>query len=82
MKSLVSTTANRVKTVEVKMSNMTFVVTCSSHYLAALNNPHWTTPVFVAHIKETGEKISPMCGKRFIKQQMELINSKPHLFLN
>jgi hypothetical protein len=82
MKSLVSTTSRKVKSVEVKMSNMTFVVNCEMTFIRSVKNPSWSTPKFTAVIKETGEKLSTFCGKKFLKNQMELINSKPHLFLH
>ena len=82
MKSLVRTSSTRIKQVEVKMSNMTFVVNCESHYIRTVKNPSWSTPKFTAVIKETGEKLTTLCGKKFLISQMELINSKPHLFLH
>lgn len=81
MKSLVSTTASKVKSVEVKMSNMTFVVKCESHFIIAKKST-WSTPKFTAIIKETGEKLTTLCGKNFLRTQMEMVNSKPHLFLS
>jgi hypothetical protein len=47
----------------------------------ALNNPSWAANKYTATIKETGEGIGLMGGRKLIKSQMELINSKPHLFL-
>ena len=81
MKSLVSTTSRKVKSVEVKMSNMTFVVNCESHFIVCKKSS-WSTPKFTATIKETGEKLTTLCGKSFLRTQMEIINSKPHLFLS
>ena len=81
MRTLENTNTRKVKVVEVKYSNMTFIVQAYSHYMAALNNPGWTTNRYTATIKETGEGIGMMGGRKLIKSQMELINSKPHLFL-
>lgn len=82
MTTLENTNKRKVKAIEVKYSNMTFIVQAYSHYMAALKNPHWATNRYTATIKETGENIGMMGGRKLIKEQMELINSKPHLFLN
>lgn len=82
MTTLQSTKTRKVKTIEVKFSNMTFIVQSYSHYMSALNNPGWSTNSYTATIKETGKGIGMMGGRKLIKSQMELINSKPHLFLN
>jgi len=81
MRTLENTNTRKVKVVEVKYSNMTFIVQAYSHYMAALNNPAWANNRYTATIKETGEGIGMMGGRKLIKSQMELINSKPHLFL-
>lgn len=81
MKTLESTKTRKVKTVEVKMSNMTFIVQSYSHYMAALNNPSWSKNKYTATIKETGEGIGMMGDRNLIRRQMEIINSKPNLFL-
>lgn len=101
MKTLESTKTRKVKVIEVKYSNMTFIVKVSTHYMTALcetkvidkatgtetiigealNNPSWAANKYTATIKETGEGIGLMGGRKLIKSQMELINSKPHLFL-
>jgi hypothetical protein len=81
MTTLESTAVRKVKAIEVSFSNMTFIVQAQSHYMAALNNPNWSTNRYTATIKETGEGIGMMGGRKLIKSQMELINSKPHLFL-
>jgi len=81
MTTLESTKKRKVKTVEVKYSNMTFIVQANMHYMAALNNPGWSSIKYTATIKETGEGIGGMGDRKLIKRQMELINSKPDLFL-
>jgi hypothetical protein len=81
MRTLENTKTRKVKIVEIKYSNMTFIVQAYSHYMAALNNPGWSKNRYTATIKETGEGIGMMGGRKLIKSQMELINSKPHLFL-
>ena len=81
MTTLENTKTRKVKVIEVKYTNMTFIVQVHSHYMAALNNPGWATNRYTAKIKETGEGIGMMGGRKLIKSQMELINSKPHLFL-
>ena len=82
MKTLVNSKSQKVRTVEVKMSNLTFVVEARCHYMAALLNPGWSVVKYTAKIKETGEGIGMMGGRKLIKDQMTLINSKSHLFLN
>jgi len=81
MKTLENTKTRKVKSIEVKYSNMTFIIEARSHYMAALNNPGWSKTKYTAKIKETGERIGLVCGRHLIKTQMELINSKPHLFI-
>jgi hypothetical protein len=81
MKTLQNTKIRKIKTIEVIYSNMTFIVEASCHYMAALNNPGWSTIKYRANIKETGEGIGLMGGKSLIKRQMELMNSRPDLFL-
>jgi hypothetical protein len=81
MKTLENTKTRKVKVIEVNYSNMTFIVQAYSHYMAALENPHWSTNRYTATIKETGEGIGMMGDRKLIKSQMELINSKPNLFL-
>jgi hypothetical protein len=81
MKTIESTKTRKIKTVEVKHSNMTFIVQVYSHYMAALINPSWAKNRYTAKIKETGESIGGMGDRKFIRFQMSLINSKPHLFL-
>jgi hypothetical protein len=81
MKTLESTKKRKIKMVEVKYSNMTFLVEAHSHYMKELNNPHWARNRYTAKIKETGENIGGMGDRKLIRSQMEIINSKPHLFL-
>lgn len=81
MRTLKNTNTTKVKVVEVKYSNITFIVQAYSHYMAALNNPGWAKNRYTATIKETGESIGMMGGRELIRSQMEVINSKPHLFL-
>jgi hypothetical protein len=71
----------KVKTVEIAYSNMTFIVQAYCHYMKELNNPSWSRITYTAKIKETGEGIGGMGDRTLIKRQMNLINSKPHLFL-
>jgi hypothetical protein len=82
MTTLQNTKTKKVRTIEVKLSNMTFIVESSCHYMAALNNPGWSKNIYTAKIKETGERIGGVGGRDLIKAQMQLINSKPHLFLS
>ena len=81
MQTLENTKNRKVKAIEVIFSNMTFVVKASSHYIDAVNNPGWSKIKYTATIKETGEGIGMMGGRTLIKNQMELINSRPDLFL-
>jgi hypothetical protein len=81
MQTVENTATRKIKTIEVKYSNMTFVVQAYSHYMAALQNPGWARNRYTATIKETGEKIGMMGDRKLIRRQMEIINSKPHLFL-
>jgi hypothetical protein len=81
MTTVTNTSSIKEKTIEVKYSNMTFVVKAYSHYMKALLNPGWARNRYTATIKETGEGIGMMGDRKLIKSQMALINSKPHLFL-
>jgi hypothetical protein len=81
MTTLENTKTRKVKAIEVIFSNMTFVIKASTHYMIALNNPGWSTVKYTATIKETGEGIGVMGGRTLIKKQMQLINSRPDLFL-
>ena len=81
MKTLQNTKTQKAKSIEVKFSNMTFIVESYSHYMVALINPSWSRNKYTATIKETGEGIGMMGGRDLIKKQMELINSRPDLFL-
>jgi hypothetical protein len=49
--------------------------------MAALNCPSWSSNKYTAKIKETGEGIGMIGGRKLIKSQMQLINSRPDLFL-
>ena len=81
MTTLENTKTRKTKSIEVIYSNMTFVIKASCHYVIAVKNQGWTTTKYTATIKETGEGIGAMGGKEIIKRQMELINSRPDLFL-
>lgn len=81
MKTLLNTKTRKIKSIEVVYSNMTFVVEAYTYYMDLLNNPAWTKIKYTATIKETGEGIGMMGSRKLIRSQMELINSKPHLFL-
>jgi hypothetical protein len=81
MTTLENTKKRKVKMVEVKYSNMTFLVEAYSHYMKELNTPAWARNRYTAKIKETGEGIGMMGDRKLIRAQMEIINSKPHLFL-
>ena len=81
METLENTKTRKIKIIEIKYSNMTFIVQVYSHYMVALKNPGWANNRYTAKIKETGESIGMTGGRKLIKSQMELINSKPNLFL-
>jgi len=81
MKTLSNTNTLKTKSIEIKYSNMTFIVTVLAHYMAALNRPSWSSNKYIARIKETGESIGGFGGRKLIKSQMQLINSRPDLFL-
>ena len=81
MKTLENTKTRKIKTIEVKFSNMTFIVEAYSHFIVCKKSA-WTTTRYTAKIKETGKGIGGIGGRKLIKQQMELINSMPELFLN
>ena len=81
MKTLSNTNTLKTKSIEIKYSNMTFIVTVLAHYMAALNCPSWSSNKYTAKIKETGEGIGCFGGRKLIKSQMQLINSRPDLFL-
>jgi hypothetical protein len=59
---------------------MTFVVQTHSHYIIGKNSG-WSKNKYTAFIKETGEGIGSNGSRELIKRQMELINSRPDLFL-
>lgn len=80
MKTLENTKTRKTKSIEVIFSNMTFVIKASSHFLIGLNSG-WSTIKYTGTIKQTGEGIGAMGGKEIIKRQMELINSRPDLYL-
>jgi hypothetical protein len=80
MTTLENTKTRKTKSIEVIFSNMTFVIKASTHFLIGLNSG-WSTIKYTATIKETGEGIGVIGGRTLIKRQMELINSKPELFL-
>jgi trans-2-enoyl-CoA reductase len=81
MKTLESTKTRKVKTIEVKYSNMTFIVQSYSHFITTVKKPDWSKNKYTATIKETNEEIGVVGGRDLIKKQMELINSRPDLFL-
>lgn len=68
------------KTIEIVMSNMTFIVKAYSHYITAKNSG-WTRTIYTGKIKENGQGIGVRGGIDMIRRQMTNINSKPHLFL-
>jgi hypothetical protein len=80
MKTLENNKNRKVKSIELTYSNMTFVVEAHSHFIICKNSA-WTKTRYTASIKETGEGIGSMGNRELIKRQMELINSKPELFL-
>lgn len=81
MQTLENTQTRKIKAIEVTYSNMTFVIKASTHYIIALKNSGWSTIKYTAIIKETGEGIGVIGGRKLIKNQMELVNSRPDLFL-
>lgn len=84
MKNLTTVSAiktRKIKTIEVKYSNMTFIVQAYSYYVKEVLNPGWTTTKYSATVKETGEGTGGLGSRKLIKSQMELINSRPDLFL-
>ena len=81
METIKNTKTKKVKVIEVQYSNMTFIVQAYSHYMAALNNPHWSKTQYTAVIKETGKSSGGLGSRQLIKSQMEIINSRPDLFL-
>ena len=80
MRTIESNKKRKIKTIELKYSNMTFIVEARSHFIIGFN-PSWATNKYTAKIKETGEGIGVIGGRKLIKSQMELINSRPDLFL-
>ena len=74
MKTLENTSKSKVKVVEIKYSNMTFIVQSFSHYMKELENPTWAKNRYTAKIKETGENIGGMGDRKRIRSQMALIN--------
>lgn len=81
MTTLQNSKTRKVKSIEVAFSNMTFVVKASTHFITGLYSSGWSTIKYTATIKETGEGIGMMGGRDLIARQMELVNSRPDLFL-
>lgn len=81
MKTLENNNSRKVKSIEVQYSNMTFVIQAHTHFIVGMNSG-WSKTKYTAFIKETGQGIGSMGSRKLIKSQMELINSKPDLFLN
>lgn len=81
MKTLENTKTRKVKSVEVQYSNMTFIVEAGCHYVEHYAIPGWVKTYYSATIKETGEGTGMMGSKEDIKNHLELINSRPDLFL-
>ena len=81
LKTVTSTKTHKIKTIEVEYSNMTFIVQAYSHFIRTRYSSGWATTKYSATIKENGEGIGGYGSRKLIKAQMELINSKPHLFL-
>lgn len=80
MRTLESTDRRKIKTIELEYSNMTFIIQVKSHFITGWNSA-WSTNKYTGKIKETGEGIGVIGGRKLIKAQMELINSRPDLFL-
>ena len=80
MKTLVNNTNRKVKSIEVNFSNMTFIIQAYSHYIYSTTS-NWSKTQYTAIIKETGEGIGAMGSRDLIKRQMQLINSRPELFI-
>ena len=81
MKTLENNSKRKIKTIEVQYSNMTFLVESYTAYIIGLRDGYWTRTKYTASIKETGENVGGMGDRNFIKRKMELINSRPDLFL-
>lgn len=79
MKTLENNNNRKVKSIEVKYSNMTFVLQAHTHFIVGLNSG-WSKTKFTAFIKETGEAVG-FGNKKLIKGQMSIVNSRPELFL-
>ena len=80
MRTLESTKTRKVKSIEVKMSNMTFIITCHAHYILGFNGG-WSKNKYTAVIKNNFQGIGTRGNLKAIRSQMELINSRPDLFL-
>lgn len=80
MKTLENTKTRKIKTVEIQMSNMTFIVTCHTHFILGFNGG-WSKNKYTAVIKNNFDGIGTHGSLKAIRSQMELINSNPHLFL-
>jgi hypothetical protein len=82
MKTLENTKTTKIKSIEVKYSNMTFVVEAYTSYVVGLRDGYWTKIKYSASIKESGYHVGGFGDKNFTIKKMELINSRPDLFLN
>ena len=81
MKTLENTKQNKVKTLEMVYSNMTFLIKAQTYFVDHFSGAYWVKTFFTAKIKETGECTGFMGSKNDIKNHLELINSRPDLFL-
>ena len=79
MKTTENTKKVKVKMIEVKYSNITFIVEARTHYMDYSSS--WARTKYTAVIKGF-EKNAHLVGNReFIKSQMDFTNSKANLFL-
>jgi hypothetical protein len=82
MKTLVNNKNRKVKSIEVQYSNMTFQVLIYCDYIIGRKKAGWSNNSYTAIIKETNKiGVSSYPSLKSIKKEMELINSKPELFL-
>jgi hypothetical protein len=82
MTTLVNNPARKVKSIEVKYSNMTFKVLVYCNYINTRNKSEWSSNIYTAIIKETNEMVaSSYPDRESIKTIMAFINSKKDVFV-
>jgi hypothetical protein len=82
MKTLVNNPTRKVKSIEVKYSNITFKVLVYCNYINSRKKSGWSSNIYTAIIKDTNEMVASSYPTiESIKTIMAFINSKQDVFL-